>query len=278
MAKIVCIHGIDQEYEAEEVLANEWIPAVCGGVSNAGGKLEPSEVSMCYYGGLFRPRERSLGKGTPGNGVAIEDQFERELLVALADAAAPEESGNKALGIRRPVQAMLHHVAQAPYFGRCAQSVVIWWLKQVWWYITNHQQTRQLAQKRLLNSIASDTRIIVAHSLGTVIAYEVLCGNPYLAVRTLITLGSPLGIPVLRPRLQPPVDRLPGHWPESVSLWFNIADRTDIVALEKKLASVFGDRVQDRLVHNGATMHNVKPYLTAPETGAAIMAGLSAGG
>ena len=58
--------------------------------------------------------------------------------------------------------------------------------------------------------------------------------------------------------------------------WSNIADGGDIVALRKQLAVQFGARVLDELIYNGATAHNVVPYLTAEETGRAIAVGVSA--
>lgn len=274
MARVVCIHGIAQEYEAAEVLASKWTPALCGGVSIAGGRLEPSDVEMCFYGYLFRPQEMASKSAAKGD-VWIEDDFERVLLESLADAAAPEVANDTKVG-GRSIQAMLHRVAETPFFGRCAQEVVVRFLKQVWWYVTNRNQVRPLAQACLLKAVAIDTRVVVAHSLGSVIAYEVLCANRSLPVRTLVTLGSPLGIPALHPRLKPAIDARPGEWPRDLAQWFNIADRSDIVALEKKLASVFGPKVQDRFVNNGVRMHDVSPYLTARETGEAILAGLAA--
>ena len=59
-----------------------------------------------------------------------------------------------------------------------------------------------------------------------------------------------------------------------VARWSNIADSGDVVALTKKLAPLFGD-VDDVLVHNGSHAHDVSPYLTAIESGQAIVAGLS---
>jgi hypothetical protein len=111
------------------------------------------------------------------------------------------------------------------------------------------------------------------------VAYELLCATPpRCRVPTLITLGSPLGMPAILPLIQPPVTRLPGMWPNGVERWINVADASDVVALEKSLASVFGRSVTDYFVHNGATMHDVKPYLTAAETGQAVIDALSESG
>ena len=75
-------------------------------------------------------------------------------------------------------------------------------------------------------------------------------------------------------RLDPtPRDGL-GAWPGSVRQWFNIAYGGDIVALVKDLRACFGERVENRLIHNGANAHSISPYLTAVETGHAIAGGL----
>ncbi len=57
-------------------------------------------------------------------------------------------------------------------------------------------------------------------------------------------------------------------------IWANIADCGDVVALVKSLRPLFGDRVPDALVGNGAKAHDVLPYLPARETGEAIGRGL----
>ena len=126
----------------------------------------------------------------------------------------------------------------------------------------------------LIGRIGVEARVVVSHSLGSVVAYETLCARPDLPVRTLITLGSPLGISALLPRLVPPVGSGRAQWPGGLRNWVNIADAADLVALRKKLQPLYGDRVLDQIVHNGATMHNVLPYLTAVQTGRAVLAGL----
>jgi pimeloyl-ACP methyl ester carboxylesterase len=119
---------------------------------------------------------------------------------------------------------------------------------------------------------------VIAHSLGSVVAYEALCAHPEWNVQTLVTLGSPLGIPnLIFDKLTPRPENRKGAWP-NIKQWFNIADSGDIVALQKSLAPYFGDgddrQIVDRLVYNGWQSHSVERYLTAKETGAAVATGL----
>jgi pimeloyl-ACP methyl ester carboxylesterase len=155
-------------------------------------------------------------------------------------------------------------------------------LQQVRRYLTEPNLRARILEQ-VVQAVGDDTRVMVAHSLGSVVAYEALCAHPEWPVRALVTLGSPLGIRnLIFDRLRPapsPVSgsntRLRGAWPWPVREWTNIADTGDVVALVKDLRPLFGDRVRGFLVSNGAKAHDILPYLTAPETGAAIHAGLA---
>jgi alpha-beta hydrolase superfamily lysophospholipase len=155
-------------------------------------------------------------------------------------------------------------------------------LQQVRRYMTD-PQVRQAALDRVAAGIGEDTRVVAGHSLGSVVAYEALCANPEWPVQALVTLGPPLGIRnLIFDRLVPaPAARasggMQGTWPGGVRSWVNVADVGDVVALVKDLRPLFGDQVACYLVHNGSHAHDVRPYLTAAETGAAIAAGLAAG-
>jgi pimeloyl-ACP methyl ester carboxylesterase len=155
-----------------------------------------------------------------------------------------------------------------------AERALVADLKQVRSFLTEPSIKARVLE-RVTSAVTADTKVLVGHSLGSVVAYEALCANPGWSVRALVTLGSPLGIPnVVFDRLTPrPVDGR-GGWPGSVSTWTKIADGGDVVALRKQLAPQFGPRVQDVLINNGATAHDIVPYLTAQEAGRAIAAGV----
>jgi pimeloyl-ACP methyl ester carboxylesterase len=272
MPKIVCVHGIAQEYEAAETLLEVWAPALLGGIGLAGGRLNREEVAIAFYGDLFRPSGKGDGipSFVPGD---IEAGLETELLATWAGVACGDEESGPSKG---GAASLVRTLARTPYFGELGQRFVIWYLKQVRRYITD-TDLRKRAHDAVLRALvdAEDARVVVGHSLGSVVAYEVLVAHPELAVRSFVTLGSPLGTPALGRQVIPPVVAPVAPWPSAIKHWFNVADRADVVALVRDLRSVFGDRVIDVHVHNGARAHDVRPYLTARETGQVITVGLA---
>ncbi|MEU1660632.1 hypothetical protein ABZ527_31600 [Streptomyces griseofuscus] len=289
MPRVVGVHGIGQQLQGESQLQEAWAPAVADGVTRAGGALATDDVAMAFYGDLFRPSGRSLVIGDPRYTTSdVEDGYEQELLLTWWAAAAevyPQvvPPGERTL-VRTPraVQTGLRILSQVPYFADVALRAMVFDLKQVRRYLTE-PGLREQVWKRLDAAVTADTRVLVAHSLGSVAAYEALWHHPQWPVTTLVTIGSPLAIPrLVFERLRPPPDlsggALPGagHWPGSATRWTNVADEGDIVALVKDLRPCFGDRVDCHIVHNGSHAHDARPYLSSKEVGAAVWRGLEA--
>ncbi|REE61306.1 hypothetical protein BX257_3878 [Streptomyces sp. 3212.3] len=291
MTRVVVVHGIGQEFLGPELMALQVGPALRDGVRLAGGlRLEPENVTCAFYGNLyFADGTRSLDL-PPWDETDVEDGLEAELLEAWWEQAAqvePEVLGPGAAGARGPlgfgasrlllserVRAALDALSGSRFFAKVSDRLLIFALKQVRRYMTEPELKHQ-AQARIAEVITDETRVLVAHSLGSVVAYEALCAHPEWPITEFITLGSPLGMrSVVFDRLQPrPVDGA-GSWPGAVERWTNIADRGDIVALADRLAPRFGDRVQDVSISNGMQMHDLTRYLTAPSTGRAVARGL----
>ena len=72
-----------------------------------------------------------------------------------------------------------------------------------------------------------DDTVVVGHSMGSIVAYHVLsqAGIVNCPVKALITVGSPLGMRVIRESLDPI------EHPPNVGSWFNAYDPRDVVAL-----------------------------------------------
>jgi hypothetical protein len=114
----------------------------------------------------------------------------------------------------------------------------------------------------------------VAHSLGTIVAYEVLVTMDGPARLDLVTIGSPLGHhAVIGADLQPALQDGIGRWPPCVGRWTNITAARDPVADGRPVAALFPGVVEER-VDNGHRAHDPEPYLCARVTGAAIAAAM----
>ncbi len=93
--------------------------------------------------------------------------------------------------------------------------------------------------------------VVVAHSLGSVIAYANLWERGGgTSVPLLVTMGSPLGLPAIQRLL---VERLRcDHLevPPCVANWMNAADPLDFVAADPTLDDDFGGRIDDQSIDN----------------------------
>ncbi|MFJ3921879.1 hypothetical protein [Streptomyces sp. NPDC090022] len=102
--------------------------------------------------------------------------------------------------------------------------------------------------------------VVVGHSLGSVVAYEVLReeGRP---VSLFVSVGSPLGITEVQDLLaRPPAV------PAGVAAWRNVSDLRDVVALDHWLRPEYApaELVSDHLVDNRSKSHHgIREYLAS---------------
>jgi hypothetical protein len=289
MASIVAVHGIGQQFRGDAIIHSEWWPALLSGLHLAGHDLEDKGELVCpFYGHLFRkPGTLAVTEiYQPKDIMAADELVLLELLWQAAAASEPEkvpsqkdyESGESLGRTPQVVQRALNALSKSSFFANISQSFMIGDLKQVVRYL-NEPETHEAILKNILHRITDDTRVVIGHSLGSVIAYEALCQKSSNVV-SFISLGSPLGIRnLIFDKLTPRPNSMGiGAWPGKVKYWTNIADKGDIVALEKKIASLFevsvNGSVKDILVHNGSGAHDGDRYLTTIEVGGAIRVGL----
>lgn len=284
MAKVIAIHGILNQFEGAESLKAEWLPRLRDGLTAAKrdpALLHPDDLAVVFYGGVFRP------EGTKGSSEPPEQQEYDpaviELLTGWCEAAAdqdpsiarPSEEGpSKGFRTPRSVQWLLEQLSKSKAFSALGGvNFITRMIEQVWAYFTV-PGIREYALDAVKHRVDGQTRVLIGHSLGSVIAYEALCDNPHWNIHTFVSCGSPLGIHnVVFERLKPgPVGGI-GVWP-NVRQWTNIADKGDIVALQKDLAKRFGERVRDVRVNNGWDPHSFVRYLNTREMGEAVAGGL----
>jgi hypothetical protein len=279
MARIVAIHGIGNQYGGEYQLRSNWLPALQDGLARDGADpIIEADLCCAFYGDLFRPSGKALDPFYDASDLV--DEWEQKLLLAWWKEAAQldplvsgPDTGGKGIGWS-VLQSALDGLSQSSFFAGLAETALIGDLKQVRRYL-REPDLRSAARQRILAALGPDTRVVIGHSLGSVVAYEALCAAPVQPARTFITLGSPLGIrQLIFDQLDPAPNKGLGRWPEGLTRWVNIAAADDIVALEKNLKSRFGTAVIDQRVDNGARVHDAVRYLCTREVGNAVASGL----
>lgn len=304
MATIVLVHGIAQEQYSADTLEAAWLPALAGGVRTSGAHALADllwrhradgriDTRMAYYGDLFLSAGAQGGPSSdPGDDVAAEltESLARALLEnAAAFAADPRDRTEaarrlgqldphgEAQGARSALRPALNGLAALRWFAPLGVGVAgrtVWRaLSQVTRYLGD-ERVRAEAQSRVRTQIGPDTRLVIGHSLGSVVAYEALhhCEHPV----ALLTLGSPLGLRTVVYDLLRPA---PPTVPVAVTRWDNLVDRDDLVAARVDLAELFPAAagstvlpVTAPLVDNGAKPHDATHYLTKSEVGGIVSA------
>lgn len=265
MSEVVLVHGAFHELWGPFRLWARWTPSVLDGLWNAGVSVQDVSLprlqersAVAFWGDLVRPEPLSPEQAAAA---AAGDVPAGEPAAPVSDLLEGAAAASPATGGRADLDALVQQVAR----DANARSMEL--LAR---YVLDPDM-RTTVHERLERHLDADTRVVIAHSLGTVIAYQVLCTRPDLEV-DLITLGSPLGDPgMVFDLLQPaPVDGR-GVWPAAVRRWTNVAAEGDLAtAACPRLAEAFGDGVSDHRVYNGRHAHDVEPYLNSRPTGVAL--------
>lgn len=122
------------------------------------------------------------------------------------------------------VLAALRALNNVPGVGAASIAMVT---HDVWMYLKNSGIQRTI-DNGVRGAMTDEETVVVAHSLGTVVTYNLLAREAKAnnwTVPSLITVGCPLGVGAIVDVLRPIAH------PTGVGDWYNAFDRTDTVAL-----------------------------------------------
>jgi hypothetical protein len=266
---IVGVHGIGNHQsgtsadKAASLISRRWTTALRRGL----GAQAPVKVRVAYYAHHLTT-DVSQGTGDPEHLSPEEQQL---LLDWAANLGAPCEVAQGRLTV--PARQAADWIARR--FGldhRLVRLLVTAFCREVHTYLSDDHKRRATQDELAATITEQRTDIVIAHSLGSVVAFETLWAHPDIKAELLLTLGSPLAMPdVIFPKLRPvPVDNL-GHRPPGVRRWINIADPGDFVAIPRGLASYFNGVSADLTTPIAVfDMHKATNYLACPTTAAAL--------
>ena len=278
MRRIIGVHGVKNYKRGREPLAavaqltQEWGAALGPGVADSFGadSFGADSFGMAYYAHHLRPE---IGQG-------VEDPYSMDIelqdLLGRWALELPLDLEPAQGGLTLPVRQAVERMARYSGLQRAViEPFVAAVLPEVRTYFRN-RRARLAAREELADAIdRSGATIVLAHSLGSVVAYETLLAEPDLRLDLLVTMGSPLGLPgVVFERLEP-AGAHPKPLP-NVARWVNVADLGDIVAVPRNLSSIFAGIHREETVTIGAVaFHEVKRYLRSTVVGEEVAAALA---
>jgi hypothetical protein len=285
MTRLTGIHGIGNYHyladagsvaSATEKISGDWARALSADFSqNSAAPKEQPTVEVAYYSHLLH-RGTAQGDTDP----AYLDDNAQDLLIGWVGQLIPGpvtaiSQGARTARARGAAEWLTRHLG-----ARVCRAALIF-CREVSTYLSNPAR-RQAVRDAVAEVIArNQPEVIVAHSLGSVVAYETLWQYPALEIRLLLTLGSPLAMPgVIFERLDPQPVNGRGARPPGSAAWVNLADIGDIVATPRTgLALHFDGLDYDNpaIIIDERAFHGIREYLTSPDTARILSLYLSKG-
>jgi hypothetical protein len=286
--RMILVHGISQGGKSEKKILEEWLPPLRTALAKkSSDRLDRlSRIEAVFYGDLLASNSSPwLKSATLAMGAeeasgdfdefAVEALEEMANIIGITKAEIEAEAVETTVPMGKgPHKKWLKAIARSvekvsPFKGAIALRA----LGQAHAYVRN-QNVHKLVNDEVRPLFEdNEPAILVSHSLGTIVSYALLRefvrnGRPRQSPLWL-TLGSPLGIDVVRKGFTKPRVR-----PEGVSRWVNAADPEDFVALRSALgASDFGPDVENYSdVENGPeNPHSISGYLSDARVAKAII-------
>ncbi|MGW9211313.1 serine peptidase [Embleya sp. NPDC055664] len=278
MTVILGVHGVGNHQaklsadQASTRLGERWTTALRAGLGPDGPSFD---LRVAYYAPFLHTVTAQNGGDDPDR---ILPPHTRAMIRAWADQVAPMSAGVAQGRLTVPLRAAVDRIARKN--GRSTDLLrrfVITFFREVDAYLTDdgdrageiRLRTRAHVAERI---IELRPRVVVAHSLGSVVAYEALWTAPQVEIDLFLTLGSPLAMPtVVYPRLRPDPGGF-GARPPGVRQWINVADVGDLVAVPRGFARHF-DVHRDLVDSIGRVdFHTSGNYLSARATSTVLTA------
>jgi hypothetical protein len=268
VTRILGIHGIRNihyytrsgmsESAATDAISRAWSVALTTGLNAY------ADLRVCYYA-----HHLNRGIAQSRDDPDLLETGAQDLLIAwmnLLNGGEQVAQGNRTTKARAAADWISLRV---PYPIRL---LVLASCREMHTYQVSHNRRESIIESLRSAIIEHRPEVLVAHSLGSVVAYETLWHDPSLELDCLVTLGSPLGMPgVVFERLRPAPADGRGARPPGVRRWVNIADVGDIVAVPPRLSTLFaGVETDVELTLGGWSFHGIRDYLSAPEVRAVL--------
>lgn len=273
--KLILIHGRAQAAFEPVDLKQKWIKTLKLGLDKSNLTLPISEddIIFPYYGKLLdqlvteydSPVENIIQRGVEGENK--DAKFFQDFLLEVAENANISDQEiaveNDAPVIERGIMnwEWVHSIMKAiDKKTSWSEYTLKKFTYDVFLYLTV-DAIKEKINKEVISTLDNEPCVVLGHSLGSVVSYNILRDKDDLNVRKFITVGSPLGISAIKKYLKAPI-----KMPECVDNgWYNAYDEGDVVALkalDKKYFNINPSIVNNNDVKNQTdNQHGIEGYL-----------------
>ncbi|MEB2777462.1 hypothetical protein SYJ56_19260 [Algoriphagus sp. D3-2-R+10] len=239
---LIFIHGRAQQGKDPKKLKKLWIDTLIKGLekSNLSLPIQENQIYFPFYGDSLndlifkrnRPIEEIVKKG--GEAHSKDDEFFHDFLMEVSKNAnittsEIEEEQINNIKEKGPLNWEWVQVILRTLDKRTKWSVKS--LKKftydVYVYLTQENIKESINNLVLKDIDPSEPCVVVGHSLGSIVGYNILRDHSDLNVCKYITVGSPLGLKSVKKYLKTPI-KMPDCVQDG---WYNAYDDRDVVAL-----------------------------------------------
>ena len=234
--KLVFVHGRSQQGKEPDQLKAAWLETLAEGLakSNLTLPINQDRVHFPFYGDLLDGFVSGVSAIRQGADDEDELMFKLQMAEELRESAQISRqtvrvaSGEAQLA-QGPenwgwVRAVVHAIED-----KCdgiSEAFINRFMQDVYLYC------KDIRVRTAVNDVVGEApttdeeAVVVAHSLGTVVAYQILASQLPARVGLSLTVGSPLAMKLVQNQYSNGM-----RYPKSVSSWYNAMDPNDIVAI-----------------------------------------------
>lgn len=292
MGKIIIgVHGLGNK-PSKELLTDWWEQSIIEGLRKNGFQSSDFKFELVYWADVFYDQPLDPLVSDPDNPLYLE-----EIYTPMNSHHVPDPHP-----IRQKILDILEEQLDRIFLNDdltinlsfITDAIIHSYFKELDSYYAKECETngdknckaRDIIRERtaqVIQKYKDDDIFIVGHSMGSIIAYDVLSFTiPRSTVDTFVTIGSPLGLPVIRAKIAAERNL---KLPDSTKLktppgirrnWHNYSDLEDKIALVYDLTQKFdrnkhGVKVENYVIDNNYEINgNKNPhksfgYLRTPE-------------
>ena len=271
---LLFLHGRGQEGCDPELLRRTWTAGLNHGLTLAGlATIDPADVHFPFYGDVLLqpPAHESLTADPAGNEVYQQLVSEAAAQLGMPTALEAGEP-DTAEGLPGLGSDLLSRLNQQLSWIAARSGLDDFLIARIFGDVAAYlhdAQTRRRVLDTVMETVPDSGRLVlVSHSLGTVVAMDLMSRLPAaVEVDLLVTAGSPLGLDAVYKRLESGGP----HRPARIEFWLNTWYAGDPVAIGCPLSRSWAGQLQELAVLNPKDHpHDIAEYLQHPPVAGTI--------